>query len=957
MTMNETHYDAFISYRHTDLDMFVAKTLHKELEAFRLPKNLIKNPGPCGSPKTRIQRVFRDQDELPISSDLKDPIITALQNSDFLIVICTPRLKDSLWCRTEIEQFIAMHGREKVLAVLAEGEPQDSFPEQLTHVYENGQYIDIEPLAADVRGFSPQEIRRKIKAETLRLAAPMFGCGYDDLRQRHKERRTKRIVTAAATIAACSFAFGTVAATMALRIRHQSEQIAQQKDEIEEQYIQALKTNSKSQAAEALRILQSGDRLKAIGTVLDVFPDSPDSSVPYTPQAQYALSQCLGIYQDGSNVLPKHALHHDAAIRFMKLSPDSSRLMSVDQYGKLYLWDALEGTLLYESNDQSYLSEETTGFLDNNRIYFPMQVGIGIYDFSSGDLSYADLGSTYSNAVVSGDGKRLAVRNHDSITIYDANTLEVQSRCLYEGKMSQSPMLALDYSGTQAAFTWDTYSEDEGAITVLSLLTNGELTDIAYYASDGQTAVQLTLLYNNIYLGANTLDMDTMRQKGILYCFNIGFDAQLSWVYEGLELQSFLPYTDFYDSYLLINELDCIKLLSQTTGELLGECGYRETIVDMNPVTDRGYVGVRLQNGEYHMLTVPDLFDAKMEGDYTFETAPDYITDSLSGQEYMASCSDRSADIIIHNAAQGSRMERLLDIRDYYQDILADPEESLALLCQSGRLDAFNMDTHTIDWSYAPDAGDAILTAAFLKEDNRTIAVSLLDRIVLLDAGTGKVTKEITIAEPDLSSLKFSADGMRFALVMPWNISIYDTLTGKLLLQDKHPEELSSSGALGVSEDLNLYAAVCPEEQQVKVFQTGDSKELYSIPLSASSIQYVIPCAETGKLYLTYSDGRVEVYKEGSLIREYTDLPFSLQGVRSLSGGRTMLYGGRSACITDQDGEPVALLKGPCAEFTERKLYLGIGVDALLSFPVYDTGMLYEEGQAAISHSPHNKTM
>lgn len=40
------HYDAFISYRHAELDKFVAENLHKQLEAFRLPKSVAKNrPG------------------------------------------------------------------------------------------------------------------------------------------------------------------------------------------------------------------------------------------------------------------------------------------------------------------------------------------------------------------------------------------------------------------------------------------------------------------------------------------------------------------------------------------------------------------------------------------------------------------------------------------------------------------------------------------------------------------------------------------------------------------------------------------------------------------------------------------------------------------------------------------------------------------------------------------------
>ena len=39
---NKYTYDAFISYRHADLDKFVAENLHKQLEAFHLPTNVSK---------------------------------------------------------------------------------------------------------------------------------------------------------------------------------------------------------------------------------------------------------------------------------------------------------------------------------------------------------------------------------------------------------------------------------------------------------------------------------------------------------------------------------------------------------------------------------------------------------------------------------------------------------------------------------------------------------------------------------------------------------------------------------------------------------------------------------------------------------------------------------------------------------------------------------------------------
>ena len=126
----EYKYDAFISYRHTDLDKFVAEKIHKYLEEFKLQKSVLKDNK---TSKTRINRVFRDKEELTITNNLEDPIIQALKDSEYLIVICSPRTKESVWCRKEIEKFIEFHGRNKILTVLIEGEPHESFPDELLY--------------------------------------------------------------------------------------------------------------------------------------------------------------------------------------------------------------------------------------------------------------------------------------------------------------------------------------------------------------------------------------------------------------------------------------------------------------------------------------------------------------------------------------------------------------------------------------------------------------------------------------------------------------------------------------------------------------------------------------------------------------------------------------------------------------------------------------------------------
>ncbi len=140
-----------------------------------------------------------------------------------------------------------MHGRDHVLAVLIEGEPDESFPAELLS---DGEGNPVEPLAADVRGKDDKEINGKLKVELLRLAAPILHCNYDDLRQRHRERKIKKIATIVSSIAAVAavlgIAFGIYSARTAAIIK--------------ENYNQKLINQSKYLAETSMKLLKSGDR-------------------------------------------------------------------------------------------------------------------------------------------------------------------------------------------------------------------------------------------------------------------------------------------------------------------------------------------------------------------------------------------------------------------------------------------------------------------------------------------------------------------------------------------------------------------------------------------------------------------------------------------------------------------------------------------------------------------------
>lgn len=270
MSENAPVYEAFISYRHTPADTAIAKRVQKALEGFRIPRSLRNDD------RKSFGRCFRDADELPAGASLSDEIKSALRDSRFLIVICSPNTPESSWVNLEVEEFIALRGIDHVLVVLAEGEPHESFPAALQSKTDKG----YEPLAADFRaGKTGRELHR----EELRLAAALIGCGLDDLVNRRRIRALQIGAATACGIAIVGGAFGAFSLW-------QQRQI--------EEANRALQANqSEYLASESLELLKSGYRMEAIQVAAAALPQTDNASDrPLVPAAQSALSDALGVY-------------------------------------------------------------------------------------------------------------------------------------------------------------------------------------------------------------------------------------------------------------------------------------------------------------------------------------------------------------------------------------------------------------------------------------------------------------------------------------------------------------------------------------------------------------------------------------------------------------------------------------------------------------------------------------
>src|SRR5829696_8803597 len=100
MTDSTSHrYRAFISY--SKKDQHHAKRLHSALETYRVPKGI---EAPLQRDR-RLGRFFRDDDEMGASRDLGATLRDALENSENLIVICSPHAARSKWVNAEILHF------------------------------------------------------------------------------------------------------------------------------------------------------------------------------------------------------------------------------------------------------------------------------------------------------------------------------------------------------------------------------------------------------------------------------------------------------------------------------------------------------------------------------------------------------------------------------------------------------------------------------------------------------------------------------------------------------------------------------------------------------------------------------------------------------------------------------------------------------------------------------------
>ena len=408
-------YNAFISYKHADLDIKTAEMIERGLEHFHIPRAIQKKTG-----IKRINHIFRDKDELPITSDLTEQLAYALDHSDFLIVICSPNTKTSAWVPREIEYFLRSHQRSNVLTVIADGEPYDVIPEILLSedrmvTDENGNSImvrvPLEPLSCDFR----MSKRRAKREELPRLASALLSCSYSELIDRQRQYRFRRSLIWGGMIAAVACSFIAY--------------VLYSRDSIKRAYMESLKNQSRYLANEAFTLLNNEDRITALQLALAALPQCENDDRPVTPEAVRALTNATLSYVSlsGNNISAAWNYTMSNIISGFLVSTDGSYLAANDITGALEVWDTTThaATLkknfnLYDKTDYRFISDTSLlVIMQSNAILFNAADGSVIWEHALADWEYF----TY-DPILSSTEDSISLLTNQNLIILDSSTGE-----------------------------------------------------------------------------------------------------------------------------------------------------------------------------------------------------------------------------------------------------------------------------------------------------------------------------------------------------------------------------------------------------------------------------------------------------------------------------------------------------------------------------------------------------
>lgn len=198
-------YYAFVSYRSSDEKW--AKWLQEKIESYRLPTTIQHENSEL--PKTRLRPCFRYHTDIQ-PNELKTELRTKLEQSKYLLVICSPRSAQSPWVGAEIDTFVQLGRRDRIIPVIVEGTPYSTDPAtecynpMLIKHFPHSDNIeeDREILGVNIHEEGAGTAYMKRERAVMQVVSRMLNVSFDRIWSRQKRRLIRRAVCTAVGIIA-----------------------------------------------------------------------------------------------------------------------------------------------------------------------------------------------------------------------------------------------------------------------------------------------------------------------------------------------------------------------------------------------------------------------------------------------------------------------------------------------------------------------------------------------------------------------------------------------------------------------------------------------------------------------------------------------------------------------------------------------------------------------------------
>ena len=205
MSEESFKYYAFVSYRSSDEKW--AKWLQEKIEAYRLPTTIQHAHNDL--PKGRLRPCFRYHTDIQ-PNELKTELRNKLEQSKYLLVICSPRSAQSPWVGAEIDTFVELGRRDRIIPVIVEGRPYSNDPQtecfnpSLLRHFPHSDNIndDREILGVNIHEEGAGSAYMKRERAVIQIVSRMLGVGFDQLWQRQRRRIRRRIILSCLAVAA-----------------------------------------------------------------------------------------------------------------------------------------------------------------------------------------------------------------------------------------------------------------------------------------------------------------------------------------------------------------------------------------------------------------------------------------------------------------------------------------------------------------------------------------------------------------------------------------------------------------------------------------------------------------------------------------------------------------------------------------------------------------------------------